>query len=254
MKITFLGTGTSQGIPVIACKCRVCNSSDARDNRLRSSVLIEDENHKIVIDTGPDFRQQMLRANVLTLDAVLFTHEHKDHVAGLDDIRSYNYLQNKPMDIYTEKRVLRALKREFPYIFRNRNYPGVPEVKLHKIRSGKLFEIADFSIMPIRVMHAHLPILGYRIHDFTYITDAKYIDNENMNLIKGTRILVINALREKEHFSHFNLSEALRTIKIINPEKAFLTHLSHKFDTHKNLSKLIPENVEIAYDGLEIIV
>jgi phosphoribosyl 1,2-cyclic phosphate phosphodiesterase len=252
MKITFLGTGTSQGVPVIACQCDICKSTDSKDNRLRSSVLIQEGNTNLVIDSGPDFRQQMLRENVKTLDAILFTHEHKDHVAGLDDVRSYNYLQEQPMDIYAEKRVHEALKREFAYVFASYKYPGIPELRLNEIKPNGSFSVKDIEVTPIRVMHYKLPILGFQFNNFVYITDANYIDESIISQIKGTKILVVNALREKKHLSHFNLKEALEVIEKVNPEKAFLTHISHKFYKHNEISKLLPDNVHVAYDGLMV--
>ncbi|MBE9468836.1 MAG: MBL fold metallo-hydrolase [Bacteroidetes bacterium] len=253
MKITFLGTGTSQGVPVIACKCDVCKSSDKKDKRLRSSILIETQGSSIVIDTGPDFRQQMLREDVGKLDAVIFTHEHKDHVAGLDDVRSFNYIQQKPMDVYALKRVNEALKREYAYVFSKDKYPGVPQLNLHNINDEK-FSINNVTITPINVMHISLPILGYRIDDFTYITDASFISEEEKLKIKGSKILVVNALRKQKHFSHFCLSEALELIKEINPEKAYLTHIGHQMGLTKDVKNELPANVALAYDGQQIVI
>ncbi len=253
MKITFLGTGTSQGVPVIACKCDVCKSSDEKDKRLRSSVMIETQGTTIVIDTGPDFRQQMLRENVEKLDAVIFTHEHKDHIAGLDDVRSFNYIQKKPMDIYAQERVNDALKREYAYVFAEDKYPGVPQLNLYNI-DNKEFKISNVTIIPIEVMHISLPIFGYRINDFTYITDANFISEEEKLKIKGSKILVINALRKKKHFSHFCLSEALELINKIKPEKAYITHISHQMGLTKDIKKELPKNVAFAYDRQQIIV
>ncbi len=253
MKITFLGTGTSQGVPVIACKCKVCKSSDEKDKRLRSSIMIETQGTTIVIDTGPDFRQQMLRENVEKLDAVIFTHEHKDHIAGLDDVRSFNYIQKKAMDVYALKRVNEALKREYAYAFAKDKYPGVPQLNLHNI-DNKEFKINNVTIIPIKVMHISLPIFGYRIKDFTYITDASFISDEEKLKIKGSKILVVNALRKKKHFSHFCLSEALELIKEIKPEKAYLTHVSHQMGLTKDIKKELPANVALAYDRQQIII
>lgn len=252
MKITFLGTGTSQGVPVIACQCDVCRSTDPKDKRLRSSVLIQEGNTHVVIDTGPDFRQQMLREDVNTLHAILFTHEHKDHVAGLDDVRSYNYLQDSPMDIYAEERVHRALEREFAYVFAAYKYPGIPELNLHKIQPNEQFHVNEIAILPIRVMHYRLPILGFKIKDFVYITDANFIEDDVLNQIKGAKVMVINALREKKHISHYNLKGAMEVIQQVNPENAYFTHISHKFFKHTEIENLLPENVHVAYDGLVI--
>lgn len=251
MKITFLGTGTSQGVPVIGCDCMVCSSLDFRDKRLRSSVLIETHGKTIVIDTGPDFRQQMLREKVCQLDAVLFTHEHKDHTAGLDDIRSYNFLQKKDMPIYGTKTVLEQIKREFSYIFEEVKYPGVPSVEAHTITKNP-FNIDDIAITPVQVLHYKLPVLGFRFGDFTYITDAKYIEDEEFEKIKGTKILVINALQLTHHLSHLTLQEALEWVEKIQPEQAYFTHISHKLGTHHVIEQNLPPNVFLAYDGLKI--
>jgi phosphoribosyl 1,2-cyclic phosphate phosphodiesterase len=252
MKITILGSGTSQGVPVIACECEVCRSEDPKDKRLRCSVLIETEDQNLVIDTGPDFRQQMLRAKVTDLDAVLFTHEHKDHVAGLDDIRAFNFKNGgKAMSIYATENVQNALKREFAYVFADTKYPGVPEVNLHTI-DNLPFDVNGLSIIPIQVMHYKMPVLGFRIGDFTYITDANYISVEEKEKVRGSKVLVLNALRKKQHISHFNLEEALDLIKELGVEKAYLTHISHLMGKHEEVSELLPENVELAYDGLEI--
>ena len=251
MKITFLGTGTSQGVPVIACNCDVCKSKSTKDKRLRSSVMIEVEDKIFVIDTGPDFRQQMLRENVTKLNAILFTHEHKDHIAGLDDIRAFNYLQKKPMDIFAEQRVQEALKREYAYVFADFKYPGIPEMEMHLI-NNKPVDIHGVKVIPIRVMHYKLPIYAYRIKDFSYITDTNHISEEEKNKIKGSRIIAVNALRKKKHISHFNLDEALNLIAEIKPEMAYLTHISHLMGLHEDVKKELPENVKLAYDGLTI--
>jgi phosphoribosyl 1,2-cyclic phosphate phosphodiesterase len=251
MKVTFLGSGTSQGIPVIACNCEVCQSNDTRDKRLRSSILISSDNTNLVIDTGPDFRQQMLRENVKKLDAVVFTHEHKDHIAGMDDIRAFNYIQKKDMDVYASAEVQNALKREFHYVFAAKKYPGVPQVKLHTINDDS-FTVGDIELKPINVLHYMMPVKGYRIGNFSYITDAKTIPDNEFEKLKGSEILVINALRKTTHISHFNLEEALQMIDKIKPRKAYLTHLSHLMGTHRELEKELPDNVEIAVDGLTI--
>ncbi|NVO02366.1 MAG: MBL fold metallo-hydrolase [Bacteroidetes bacterium] len=251
MKITFLGTGTSQGVPVIACDCSVCKSSNFKDNRLRSSVFIEFENEKFVIDTGPDFRQQMLRAKVKKLDAVLLTHSHKDHVGGMDDVRAFNYFMQKPIDVYGSNQVLNHIKNEFSYAFAEERYPGVPEINLHTIEN-KEFTINGVKIIPILSMHYQLPIFGFRIGDFTYITDANFISEIEKAKIIGSKILVINALRKKQHISHFTLDEALEIIAEVKPEKAYLTHISHQMGLHNEEEKNLPVNVFFAYDGLEI--
>lgn len=249
MKVTFLGTGTSQGIPVIACRCKVCQSKDPRDTRLRCSILVEVDDLTMAIDSGPDFRQQMLRAGVQQLDAILLTHEHKDHVAGMDDIRAFNFINRKPMDIYTEERVQLAIKREFAYVFADYKYPGIPRINLHSIEN-KPFLVNGVEIIPIRVYHYRLPIFGFRIKDFTYITDASYISDQEIAKVKGSRYLVVNALRKEKHLTHFNLEEAEKLIRLISPEKAFITHISHQFGLHAELVKELPEGVTMAYDTL----
>lgn len=249
MRITFLGTGTSQGVPVIACDCPVCTSSDSRDKRLRVSVLVEAEEKSILIDCGPDFRYQMLRAGVKTLDAILFTHEHKDHVAGMDDVRAFNFKQQKAIDVYASERVQSALKREFEYVFSDYKYPGIPEVKLNDVTSSKMM-IQGLSVQPIEVMHYKMPVFGYRIGDFTYITDAKTISPESVDKIKGTRVLVVNALQKDHHISHFTLEEALKFAVIVGAETTYLTHISHKLGKHNDITAELPAGVELAYDGL----
>ena len=251
MKITFLGTGTSQGVPVIACSCRVCSNSDLKDKRYRSSVLIEIDNKALVIDTGPDFRSQMLANHVQRLDAVLFTHEHKDHVAGLDDIRPFNFKQQAPISVYASESVEQAIKREFHYIFAEKKYPGIPEITLHKIDIAPFTLFENIQIIPIEVKHYLMPVLGFRINNFTYITDAKTIAEKEIEKIKGTEVLVINALRIESHPAHFNLDEALQFIDIIKPKMAFLTHISHLFGTHKEIEQMLPKNVYVSYDGLQ---
>ncbi|SDM11337.1 phosphoribosyl 1,2-cyclic phosphate phosphodiesterase [Daejeonella rubra] len=254
MKVTFLGTGTSQGVPVIACDCVVCVSADKHDKRLRVSVLIEVEGKTIVIDSGPDFRYQMLRAGVKNLDAILYTHEHKDHVAGLDDVRAFNYKQQSEVDIYAHKRVQEALKKEFHYVFSGNNYPGIPRLKLNTIEDGQPFQAAGIDIIPISVMHFQLPVFGFRIGGFTYITDAKTITAEEKSKIKGSGILVINALQKEKHISHFTLEEALELAAEIGANKTYLTHISHRLGTHAEVSEQLPEGVFLAYDGLELEV
>ena len=248
MKITFLGTGTSQGVPVIACNCAVCMSDNKKDKRLRSSILIESEETKIVIDTGPDFRQQMLRENVQQLDAVVFTHEHKDHVAGLDDVRAFNFKQQKDMDIYATLDVQNALKREFYYAFADKKYPGVPLLKLNTI-SDKTFKVGDITLLPIDVWHFKMPVKAFRIKNFTYITDANRIEEEEIKKIEGSEIIVINALRKEEHMSHFNLKQALDLLDRLKPKQAYLTHISHLMGKHEDVLSELPDYVTIAYDG-----
>jgi phosphoribosyl 1,2-cyclic phosphate phosphodiesterase len=249
MKITFLGTGTSQGIPLIGCNCAVCTSADLKDNRLRSSILVEFNGNTVVIDTGPDFRQQMLRNKVKKLDAVVFTHEHKDHTAGLDDVRAYNYFQRKHMDIYASRYVIEALHREFAYIFAKDKYPGIPVLSIHEITNSP-FSIADQVFIPIEVTHFKLPVFGYRINDFCYITDANAIAPEELEKMKGAKVVVLNALRREEHLSHFTLAQAIEIVNLIQPETAYFTHVSHQLGLHEVVSKELPSHVKLAYDGL----
>lgn len=254
MEITILGSGTSQGVPVIACDCAVCLSSDTKDKRLRASILIKIDGENFVVDAGPDFRTQLLRENVQQLSGILFTHEHKDHIAGLDDVRAFNYKQNRPMDVYCNAAVEQALKREFYYIFENTNYPGVPKIKINNITKNRFQLNNGTSVQPIEVLHYKMPVLGFRLGDFTYITDAKTISEEEIVKVLGIKVLIVNALHLSPHISHFNLEEALEFIARINPEKAYITHISHLFGTHQQIEKLLPPNVFAAYDGMKIKV
>jgi phosphoribosyl 1,2-cyclic phosphate phosphodiesterase len=249
LKVTFLGTGTSQGVPLIACKCEVCKSTNAKDKRLRSAIMVQTKNTAIVIDTGPDFRQQMLREQVEQLDAVVFTHEHKDHIAGLDDVRAFNFIQRKHIDVYSTKRVQEAIKREFAYIFAEDKYPGIPLINLHEIALSP-FKIKDVELIPIEVMHYKMPVLGFRIADFTYITDAKSISEKEKEKIKGSKVLVLNALRKEEHISHFTFQEAIDLAKELDVEQAYFTHISHQLGLHEEVSAELPSNIFLAYDGL----
>ena len=251
MKVTFLGTGTSQGVPVIACDCEVCTSLDFRDKRLRVSVHLEVTGKSFIIDSGPDFRQQVLRERIKTLDALLFTHEHKDHTAGMDDLRSYNFKQNRDMPIYARRQVIEQLKREFAYVFSEVKYPGVPRVQMNEIRNQP-FHIEGIEIIPIEVMHYQLPVFGFRVGDFSYITDANAIEEQEMRKLEGSRVIVLNALQPEPHISHFTLSEALEILERLRPDKAYLTHMSHKMGLHKEVEKKLPEFVKLAYDGLRI--
>ena len=257
LNIVFLGTGTSQGVPVIGCDCEVCLSNKKKDKRLRSSILItSDKGTQITIDAGPDFRTQMLNENVKYLDAILVTHAHRDHVSGLDDVRSYNYLQQCSMPIFANQYAVKSIKNEFSYAFSNVKYPGLPEFDLQEVDIDKdsTIKIKELEITPIEVMHFKLPILAYRIGDFAYITDAKTISEKEKQKLKGVKHLVVNALRKEEHFSHFSLQEALNLIEEIKPEKAYLTHISHFLGLDEEISKELPSNVQLAYDGLKIRV
>ncbi|MDO9510803.1 MAG: MBL fold metallo-hydrolase [Bacteroidales bacterium] len=249
MKLTFLGTGTSQGVPVIACDCQVCQSKDMHDKRLRSSVMIETNEHCIVIDAGPDFRAQMLRAGVKRIDALLVTHGHKDHIGGLDDIRGFNYVMKKPVDVYATATVSKDIHRDFYYAFADEKYPGVPDMNIHFIED-EAFYIDQLKIQPIPVMHHRLPVMGYRIGSLAYITDCSSISPDSMKLLENLDVLVINALRIKPHISHFNLDQALELAEILKPRKTYLTHISHKLGLHEDVKKILPHNVQQAYDGL----
>lgn len=251
MKITFLGTGTSQGIPVINSTHPVCLSIDKRDKRLRVSILVEWEDYTYVIDCGPDFRYQMLRANVSKIDGILFTHEHADHVAGIDDIRPFSF-QIGEVPFYGDKRVLDNIKGRFGYIFETKDkYPGAPSVSLNTIEN-KSFQIGGIGVIPIKVLHGKLPIFGYRFNDFAYLTDVKTISEIEMKKLKGLKVLVISALRIEPHYSHLSLSEALEIIDELKPERTYITHISHKLGFHNEVEKSLPENVFLAYDELII--
>jgi len=251
MTVTFLGTGTSQGVPIICCDCAVCKSTNPKDNRLRSSILIESEIAKVVIDSGPDFRQQLLRRDLKSLDAVVFTHEHKDHIAGLDEVKAFNYFNNMRMPVYATERVQNALKREFAYIFSDDKYPGIPEIDLYTITDEPI-KIKDITLLPIDVVHFKMPVKAYRINNFTYITDANYISDSEKEKIKGSEIIVLNALRREPHLSHFTFNEAINLMEELKPKKAYFTHISHQLGLHNDVSKELPEFIELAYDGLQI--
>ena len=255
LTLTFLGTGTSLGVPIPGCFCKNCTSADWHDRRLRTSALITTQSGtQIAIDAGPDFRYQMLRENVKYLDGILVTHEHRDHIGGLDDVRSYNYLQKSPMPIFANKQAISGIKKSIYYAFSDFHYPGIPAFDLHEIDINKIdsFKIKDLTIIPIEVMHTLLPVLAYRIGDLSYITDAKTISDKEKKKLVGTRTLIVNALRKEEHFSHFNLSEALDLIEEIKPKLAYLTHLSHLMGPYKDFQKELPDNVHLAYDTLKI--
>lgn len=253
MKVTFLGTGTSQGIPVIGSTHPVCLSDNLKDKRLRVSILVEWDERVYVVDCGPDFRQQMLRSKTSKLDAILFTHEHADHTMGLDDIRPFFFRQGD-INIYAHERVYRALKSRFDYIFQTENkYPGAPNVTAHIIEN-KPFKLNRHTITPIEGFHNKLQVFGFRFNDFAYLTDMKTVPEEEIDKLKNLKVLVINALREEPHMSHFNLEEALSFVKKVQPEKAYLTHISHLLGFHDQVSAQLPENVFLAYDNLQIIL
>ena len=253
-RVTFLGTGTSQGVPLIACRCPVCLSDDPFDKRLRSSVMVETDGLSIVIDSGPDFRQQMLRVNAEKLDALIFTHEHKDHIAGMDDIRAFNYVNRKAVDIYATLQVQAALQREYQYIFSEFRYPGIPEINMHTIANNKDFMIGRVRITPIEVIHYKLPVLGFRINNFTYITDANYIANSEKEKIWGSKVLVLNALRKEKHISHFTLQEAIDLARELQVPEVYFTHISHQMGFHRVVNQSLPDGMHLAYDGLQVSV
>ncbi len=253
-KITFLGTGTSQGVPIIGCNCEVCTSPNPKDKRLRTSILINRGNANVVVDTGPDFRQQMLRAGVKSLEAVLLTHSHNDHVAGLDDVRPFNFMEFKNMPLYATKDVQAEVKKRFAYIFEENPYPGAPMVEFKTISKNSHFDIKGIHFQSIEVMHGSLEVLGFRIGDFVYLTDVKTIDETERKKIRGAKVLVINALHHNEHHSHLNLKEALAMIQDLAPAQAYLIHMSHNMGLHDEVCKKLPDNVSLSFDGLEIWV
>ena len=251
MKITFLGTGTSQGVPVIACECAVCHSENPKDNRLRSSILIESDTTAVIIDTGPDFRYQILRNKTSKLDAIVFTHPHKDHIAGMDDVRAFNYKQKSAMEVYATEATQESLKREFYYIFSDFKYPGIPLINFNTIELDN-FTIGDITLQPIEVFHYKMPVLGFRIKDFTYITDAKTISDVEFEKVKGTKTLVINALQKESHISHFTFDEAIAFAEKVNAEQTYFTHISHRLGKHNDVSLELAPKIALAFDGLTL--
>ncbi len=251
LRITILGSGTSLGVPMIACSCKVCQSTNPKDKRQRASVLIQSGETNLVIDTGPDFRMQMLQSGLTHLEGILITHSHKDHTAGLDDVRAFNWINNTPAHVYAEAPVIKSLRQEFAYAFSESKYPGLPEIILNKIDEHP-FEIEGIPIIPIRVMHHLLPILGFRIGDFTYLTDTNHVPEREYSKIRGSKVLVVDGLRHDTHISHFNLSQALELIAELKPDKAYITHISHQMGLHDTINPTLPPNVELAYDGLLI--
>lgn len=254
IKVWFLGTGTSQGIPVIGCNDPICLSNDPRDKRLRVSIWIQWDDYSYVVDCGPDFRQQMLTAKCQKLDGILFTHEHADHTAGLDDIRPFFFKQGD-IPVYAHKRVLNELEKRFDYIFeREDKYPGAPSVKEHEVKNNEPFVLGNKTVIPVNIMHGDLQVFGYRIDDFAYLTDVKSVDAEEKAKLKGLKVLVVSALREHAHPTHFNLEEALDFINELKPEKAYITHISHLMGFHAEVQNKLPENVFLAYDNLQITI
>ena len=253
MKITLLGTGTSQGVPVVGCQCEVCKSNDPRDNRLRTSAFVETDGVRLLIDAGPDLRQQLLRENISHVDAVLVTHEHKDHLAGLDDIRPVYFIQKQPMDIYAMQRVLTVIRKDYDYAFKDNPYPGAPSFQLHPVRYDRFF-VKNVEIQPIQVRHLTLPILGYRIGTFAYITDASFVADSELAHLQDLDVLVVNALHHEKHYSHFNLEQALHFVEVVRPKHAYLTHVSHHMGLYTDVEKTLPPHVTLGYDGLQITI
>lgn len=251
LKITFLGSGTSSGVPMIACECNVCTSEDKKDKRLRSSIMIQSASTTVVVDTTPDFRYQMLRQKVKQLDAVLFTHPHKDHIAGLDDVRAFNYFQEQAMEVYANSMTIDALMREFAYAFADKKYPGVPNIALNTI-GMESFSVGDIPIKPIEVWHMKMPVFGFRFGDFTYITDANRIDESEKEKIWGSKIVVVNALRKEKHISHYSLDEAIALVQELQVPEAYFTHISHQLGRHREIEEQLPDGIHLAYDGLEL--
>lgn len=250
IRITLLGTGTSQGVPVIGCSCEVCTSTDPRDQRLRVSALVESPSTTLVIDTGPDFRQQMLRSKVRKLDAVLITHEHNDHIIGLDDVRPFNFMQRKPMLVYGLPRVLDEIRKRFAYIFDEDPYPGAPRLELMPLEAGVAFRIGELEILPVEVMHGALPVLGFRFGEFSYLTDVKTIADDQIELIEGSKTIVLNALHHNPHPTHLNLEEALKMAKRLGASTTVLTHISHRMGRYAQVAPTLPPNVILGYDTM----
>ena len=250
MRITFLGTGTSQGVPVIGCECEVCKSDNKKDKRLRSSVLIEEDDKNIIIDTGPDLRQQSLKNNVCKIDFVLYTHAHRDHVSGIDELRSFNFIQKEEIHGFGNKELVNQLENDYSYIFQNQNYPGLPKVNLKIV--NKKFTYKGIEVIPIQAFHYKLKILGYRIKDFTYLTDVKTLEKNELKKINGSKVLVINCLQIKEHISHLNLKEALELVYNLEVEKVYFTHISHNLGLYNKIESILPIKVNLAYDTLKV--
>jgi phosphoribosyl 1,2-cyclic phosphate phosphodiesterase len=254
MKITFLGTGTSQGVPVISCQCAVCLSSNVKDKRLRTSILIENNGTFVAIDCSPDFRQQMLLSKPKRLDAIVFTHEHTDHIGGLDDVRAFNFMQKESLNVYGTKRVNVRLVHMFDYAFGRNTYPGAPQIELNEISETENFSIKTLNFTPIKGLHGQWPVLGFRFDNVTYLTDVNYVSKEEIEKIKGSKVLIISALRKEKHHSHFTLSEAIYFSKHVGVKKTYITHISHQMGLSENVEKELPPNVFLAFDGLELSV
>ncbi len=251
LKIIFLGTGTSTGVPMIACPCEICKSKNEKDKRLRSSILVQSSTTTLIVDTGPDFRTQLLKLDLKILDAVLFTHPHKDHIAGLDDVKAFNYFMKKPMQLYANALTEEALRREFYYAFTKNKYPGIPELNINTI-SSEPFMIGDIPIIPILTWHLNMPVLGFRFGEFTYITDANRIDDEEKEKIKGSEVIVLNALRKQSHIAHFALGEAIDLVQELKIPTAYFTHISHQLGLHNEVESELPDGIHLAYDGLKL--
>lgn len=253
MQVTFLGTGTSAGVPLIGCQCRVCKSNDPRDKRLRTSILLKTGKLTVAVDCGPDFRQQMLREDVRQMDAILMTHLHKDHTGGIDDIRAFNFITHRAIDIYCDYPTELGIKEQYAYVFSETDYPYLPKLKFIRIDDTP-FNVGDLNVIPIEVMHATMPVKGFRFGDLTYITDAKTIAKEERDKMRGSKVLIINALRPEEHYSHLTVEQALAVVDDIKPDLTYFVHMSHQFGLHEEEEKKLPANVKVAYDGLKISV
>lgn len=252
LRLTFLGTGTSQGVPMVACPCRVCRSDNPRDKRLRSSVMIESERTRIIIDAGPDFRYQMLREGIASIDAILLTHEHKDHTGGIDDVRAFNYFQSRPVDIFATERVGRVVRKDFDYAFSEIRYPGVPEINLHTIIPGSPFRVGELDVVPVSGLHYRLPVTGFRIGRMAYLTDFNRIEDSEIEKLHGLEVLVLNALRREKHLSHFNVEQAVEVARRVGATQTWFTHMSHQIGLYTEIHDELPAGIQYAYDGLKI--
>lgn len=252
IKATILGSGTSQGVPIIGCDCEACTSTDMHDKRLRSSVMVSCSDTNIVIDSGPDFRYQMLREGVRSLDAILFTHGHKDHTGGLDDVRAFNYINGKSIDIYANAATMATIRKDYDYAFADNPYPGVPELTPHLVDGDDAFSVGNLTVIPVKGLHYRMEVLGYRIGGLAYLTDMNFISPDQMDKLHGVDTLIINALRRRKHLSHFSLGEALDVVRKISPRRAFLTHISHQMGLFRDLEAELPQGVHSAYDRMTI--